>query len=253
MDTDGKLDAPRRRGWPRLLALAVLLAVAGAVWAAYGDALTLQNLADREAQLRQFQVEHPWLTYSSAFALYVAVTGLSLPGATVLSLAYGWFFGLLRGTVLVSFASTSGATVAFLLSRYLLRDAVMRRFGERLDGFLNALQREGAYYLFSLRLIPLVPFFVINVVMGLTPLPAWKFWWVSQLGMLPGTVVYLYAGASVPDLQTLADRGLKGILQPELIVAFTLLGLFPIVVKRLAARFARRDDVISLPQDRSEP
>jgi len=132
---------------------------------------------------------------------------------------------------LVSFASTAGATVAFLLSRYLFRDALQSRFGDRLAGFNAALESEGAFYLFTLRLIPAVPFFVINVVMGLTPLKTRTFWWVSQLGMLPGTVVYVSAGASVPSLQVLAERGVGGVLSPQLFAAFIALGLFPLIVK----------------------
>ncbi|MEZ6051815.1 MAG: TVP38/TMEM64 family protein [Planctomycetaceae bacterium] len=161
------------------------------------------------------------------------MTGLSIPGAVALTLMYGWFFGFWRGVILVSFASTTGATVAFLLARFLLQDVVQAKFGDRLKAFNQALEREGAFYLFTLRLIPLFPFFVINLVMGLTPLRTSTYWWVSQLGMLPGTAVYVYAGSSVPDLATLAERGTSGILTPNVLIAFALLGLFPLVIRKI--------------------
>lgn len=201
-----------------------------------GDVLTLDYLATQEALLRDYQQQHPQLIYVLAFAIYVAVTGLSIPGATVLSLLIGWFFGWLRGVVLVSFASTAGATVAFLLSRYLFRTALQEKFGQRLQQFNEALKREGPFYLFTLRLIPAIPFFVINVVMGLTPLKTSTYWWVSQLGMLPATIVYLYAGASVPTLAKLAERGTSGILSLRIVIALALLGLFPLLVRFILSK-----------------
>ena len=225
----------RSKMWKKLLVLAVVLGAVVVVYARFGDALTLGSLAASESQLRQFQVEHPILVYGIAFAVYVAVTGLSLPGAAGLTLVYGWYFGLVRGVILVSFASTTGATVAFLLSRYLFRDAVLKRFGDKLSGFNDALRREGPFYLFALRLIPAVPFFVINLVMGLTPIRVITYWWVSQLGMLAGTAVYVYAGSRVPSLEKLADGGVGAVFTPtqltQIILAFVLLGVFPLVVR----------------------
>ena len=220
--------------------LAVLLAVAAAAAAAYlrfGDALSLAAIAEQEAALRAYQQDHPRLVYGAAFLVYVAVTGLSLPGAAVLTLVFGWYFDFLRAVVLVSFASTTGASLAFLLSRYVFRDAVQSRFGGRLRAFNDALARDGALYLFTLRLVPAVPFFVINLVMGLTPLRLGTFWWVSQVGMLPGTAVYVYAGSAVPDLQVLSERGLGGIVSPQVLAAFVLLGVFPFLVKTVMRRF----------------
>jgi uncharacterized membrane protein YdjX (TVP38/TMEM64 family) len=221
----------------RLLTLAGLAAVFGVGLWLLGDQLSLDNLAAREAGFRQFQLEHPLLLYVLAFAAYVLVTGLSIPGATAMTLLLAWLFGFWRGLLLVSFASTLGASFAFLLSRYLLRDAIQRRFSSRLAAFNEALRREGAFYLFTLRLIPAVPFFVINIVMGLTPMRLATFWWVSQVGMFPATVVYVFAGSSVPSLQILAERGLGGILRTELLAVFVLLGLYPLIVKRLFVRF----------------
>ncbi|TWU34279.1 TVP38/TMEM64 family protein [Novipirellula artificiosorum] len=216
----------------------VFLVVAAIVVITYtqlGDLLSLENLAKHETGLREFQADHPILVYGVAFFVYVVVTGLSLPGAAVLTLVYGWYFGLLRGVVLVSFASTAGATVAFLLSRFLFRDSIRKRFGQRLQSFNEALEREGPFFLFTMRLIPAVPFFVINAVMGLTPIRTLTFCWVSQLGMLAGTAVYVYAGSSVPDLQTLAEDGIGAVFSPiqlaQIIIAFAILGIFPLIVR----------------------
>ncbi len=222
------------------LLVAVIVIVA---YTQFGDLLSLENLAKQETQLRTFQADHPVLVYGAAFLVYVVLTGLSLPGAAVLTLVYGWYFGLVRGLVLVSFASTAGATMAFLLSRFLFRDAIQNRFGERLKNFNESLEKEGPFFLFTLRLIPAVPFFVINAVMGLTPIRTRTFWWVSQLGMLAGTAVYVYAGSSVPDLKTLADDGIGAVFSPrqlgQIASAFVLLGLFPLIV-RFTMKFVQR-------------
>ncbi|TWT78912.1 TVP38/TMEM64 family inner membrane protein YdjZ [Planctomycetes bacterium CA13] len=231
--------------------VALFLTVVVVVLIAYtqfGDLLSLESLAKQESQLRSFQANHPVLVYGAAFTVYVVVTGLSLPGAAVLTLVYGWYFGMLRGFPLISFASTAGATMAFLLSRFLFREAIQKRFGERLVSFNEALEREGPFFLFTLRLIPAVPFFVINAVMGLTPIKTFTFWWVSQVGMLAGTAVYVYAGSSVPDLQTLADKGIGAVFSPnqlsQILIAFVLLGLFPLIV-RFVMKFIHRTKATS--------
>ena len=232
------IETSTAAGWMRKL---VILAAVGALFAVlytqFGSYLSLSSLAEHEAAFRAYQQQHPVLIYGIAFTAYVIVAGLSLPGATGMTLLTGWLFGFWRAVLLVSFASTTGASLAFLLSRYLLRDSIQQKFGDRLKMFNDALEREGAFYLFTLRLIPAVPFFVINVVMGLTPIRLRTYWWVSQIGMLAGTGVYVYAGASVPSLQTLADGGVRGILSPRLLAAFVILGLFPIVLKKLLGRF----------------
>ena len=236
----------------------ILLVVIGVVivgYALFGDLLSLENLAKQETQLRTLQAESPLLVFGAAFLIYVAVTGFSLPGAAILTLAYGWYFGWIRGLVLVSFASTTGATIAFLFSRFLFRDAIQNRFGDRLQSFNQSLEKEGPFFLFTLRLIPAVPFFVINAVMGLTPIPTRTFWWVSQLGMLAGTAVFVYAGSSVPDLQTLADKGIGAVFTPsqmtQIVIAFVLLGLFPLIV-RYAMKFFGRSNADSETADQSE-
>lgn len=219
--------------WQKLLVLAVVAVLFGGCYWAFGDYLSLDRLAEHEAAFRHYQQQHPVLIYGLAFAAYVTVAGLSLPGAAAMTLVLGWLFGFWRAVLVVSFASTTGASLAFLLSRYLLREGIQQRFGEKLQRFNEALHREGAFYLFSLRLIPAVPFFVINVVMGLTPMRLATFWWVSQVGMLPGTAVYVYAGSNVPTLQQLAAQGMGGILSTEVLLSFALLGLFPLIVKKL--------------------
>jgi uncharacterized membrane protein YdjX (TVP38/TMEM64 family) len=181
--------------------------------------------------LREAYAEHGLLMVGGYFLCYVLMAALSLPGATVMGLAGGAVFGFWVGTAAVSFASTIGATLAFLMSRYLLRDAVQRRFGDRLAAVNEGVAREGAWYLFTLRLIPVFPFFVINLVMGLTPMPARTFYWVSQLGMLGGTMVYVNAGRELGRLESLS-----GILSPSMLLAFALLGLFPLAVKKVVAR-----------------
>jgi len=206
------------------LAVVVLIAVlAGAFFALGGHRyLTLEQLRAHQAEAQRYFVSHPWQTGLAYFLAYVAVTGLSLPGAAVLTLFGGAVFGLAWGTLIVSFASSLGATLAFLASRFVLRDWVQARFGEKLRPVNDGVAREGAFYLFALRLVPAFPFFVINLVMGLTPMRAWTFYWVSQVGMLAGTAVYVYAGTRLGEFR----------LSGGLVAAFTLLGLFPLAAKK---------------------
>lgn len=212
--------------------LAIALVLAALILAFFvldlGDFLSLEYLTERRDALAAQVHAHPWQSALAYFAIYVAVTGLSLPGAAVLTLAGGAVFGLLWGTVLVSFASSLGATLAFLAARFLFRDAVQRRFAERLRVVNRGIERDGPFYLFTLRLVPLFPFFVINLLLGLTPMRTGVFYVVSQLGMLPGTLVYVNAGRELGEIESLA-----GLLSPGLIAAFVLLGLFPLVAKKL--------------------
>lgn len=238
--TDEAAPVSERR-WLKPMIILAIIALAAFLFIQFGHLLSLDYLAQKESQLRAFQAENPYLVYGVAFLVYVTVTGLSLPGAAGLTLVYGWYFGFWRTVLLVSFASTAGATLAFLMSRYLLRDSVQNKFGDRLTAFNEQLEKDGAFYLFTLRLIPAVPFFVINLVMGLTPLKARTFWWVSQVGMLPGTMVYVYAGSRVPNLTVLAQDGAAAVFSPsqltQLIVAFALLGVFPLVIRKVMNLF----------------
>ena len=241
-ETTTPAEQPEPAGvpWSKIVVFLILAAGIG-LGVVFRDSLTLTALAEREAELKAFQAEHPVAVYGIAFAVYVAITGLSLPGAAALTLLMGWYFGLLRGVILVSFASTAGATIAFLFSRFLLRDAIQNKFGEKLTWFNEQLDKDGPFFLFTLRLVPVVPFFVINAVMGLTRIKTFTFWWVSQLGMLAGTIVYVYAGSQVPNLKALAEEGAGAVFTParltQITIAFVLLGVFPLIVKFLLARF----------------
>jgi uncharacterized membrane protein YdjX (TVP38/TMEM64 family) len=208
--------------------------VAVAFWT-LRDRIDPSLIIDNEATVRRWIDGHSLLSLGLAFLLYVTVTGLSLPGATPLSTICGWLFGFWRGVLLVSFASTTGAMLAFLLSRYLFRETLQQYFGPRLKKFDEALEREGAFYLFALRLTPAVPYFVVNLAMGLTPIRARTYWWVSQLGMLPATLVFVWAGASVPSLKEVVERGPSAIMSPQLAAALIGLGVFPLVARRVVA------------------
>jgi dihydrolipoamide dehydrogenase len=213
----------------RVLVLAGIVLVVAAFFAFGGHRyLSFEHVKSQQAAIDAWYASNPAATVLAFFAVYVAVTGLSLPGAVIMTLAAGAIFGLGWGAAIVSFASSLGATLAFIASRYLLRDWVQARFGRQLAAINAGVAKDGAQYLFTLRLIPAVPFFVINLAMGLTPLRTWTFYWVSQLGMLAGTLVYVNAGTQLALLQSLS-----GILSPGLVGAFALLGLFPLIAGRM--------------------
>ncbi|MCB1962668.1 MAG: FAD-dependent oxidoreductase [Rhodocyclaceae bacterium] len=200
-----------------------------------GRFFSLDYFKGQHAAIEAYRAAHPWATAGMFFAIYVAVTALSFPGAAVLTLVAGAIFGLLTGLVIVSFASSIGATLAFLASRFLLRDWVQQRFGDRLKAINAGVEKEGGFYLFTLRLVPAFPFFVINLLMGLTPIRVGTFYWVSQLGMLAGTIVYVNAGTQLGQIDSLA-----GILSPALLGSFVLLGIFPLIAKRIVAAVQAR-------------
>ena len=196
-----------------------------------GQYLNLQTLKAQQASIEAFREARPVFAIALYFSIYVLVTALSLPGATLLTLAGGAIFGLLWGTIIISFASTAGATLAFLISRFLLRDWVKARFGQRLDAIDEGIRREGAFYLFTLRLVPVFPFFLLNLLFGLTGMKARTFYWVSQIGMLAGTVAYVNAGTQLAKIDSLA-----GIVSPALLGSFVLLGIFPLLARKIVAR-----------------
>lgn len=218
-----------------LLLIALALGIGAFFFFDLGRFLSLNYLKQSQASFAELYASEPLKVAGAYFLIYVATTALSLPGAAIITLAGGAIFGLFWGTVIVSFASSIGATLAFLVSRFVLGSTVEDKFGKRLAEINRGVEKDGAFYLFTLRLIPLIPFFVINLVMGLTPLRAATYWWVSQVGMLPGTMVYVYAGSSVPDLSALAEDGAAAVFSPgqllQLAVAFALLGLFPLAAK----------------------
>jgi uncharacterized membrane protein YdjX (TVP38/TMEM64 family) len=215
---------------------ALLLVVAGLFfYFDLGRFLSLDYLKASQQRFQQLYLEHRLAVIAGYMAVYIVVTALSLPGAAVMTLAGGGFFGLATGTVVVSFASTIGATCACLAARFVLRDWVQEKFGERLQAVNAGMAKEGAFYLFSLRLIPVFPFFVINLLMGLTSMPIRTYFWVSQIGMLPATIVYVNAGNELAKIDSLS-----GIVSPGLIASFALLGLFPLTVKKVMHYFRRR-------------
>jgi pyruvate/2-oxoglutarate dehydrogenase complex dihydrolipoamide dehydrogenase (E3) component/uncharacterized membrane protein YdjX (TVP38/TMEM64 family) len=193
-----------------------------------GKYFSLDYIKGQQASVQAYYAANPAQAIGAFFAVYVAVTALSLPGAAIMTLLAGAVFGLLVGTVIVSFASTIGATLAFLVSRFILRDSIEAKFGDKLAAINRGIEKDGPFYLFTLRLVPAFPFFVINLVMGLTKMKTWTFFWVSQLGMFAGTVVYVFAGQKLGEITSL-----KGILSPGLIGAFILLGIFPLVAKKI--------------------
>ena len=195
-----------------------------------GRYLSLDWLKSQQDAIAAWQASHPLALAATYFLLYVAVTALSLPGAALMTLAGGAIFGLWWGLLIVSFASSIGATLAFLVSRFLLRDWVAGRFGERLAAIDAGIRREGAFYLFTLRLVPVFPFFVINLLFGLTAIKARTFYWISQLGMLAGTVVYVNAGTQLAKIDSLS-----GIVSSGLLISFALLGIFPLIAKKIVA------------------
>ena len=210
-----------------ILALIVIF-IASFFYFDLGRFFTLEYFKGQQQALQAYYAANPALTISSYMAIYIAVTALSLPGAAIMTLAAGALFGNLVGLIMVSFASSIGATLAFLVSRFLLRDYVQNKFGDKLKAINAGVEKEGAFYLFTLRLVPVFPFFVINLAMGLTPIKTLAFYLVSQVGMLAGTFVYVNAGTQIGKLESL-----QGILSPELLFSFALLGIFPLAAKKI--------------------
>ncbi len=217
-----------------ILALVLIGAIAAYFIFDLGQYLSLESFKASQAEIVAAKDANPFVYIAGFFLIYVAVTGLSIPGAAIMSLVAGALFGLVLGTVIVSFASTIGATLAFLSSRYLFRDWVQGKFGERLRAIDDGLAKDGAFYLFTLRLIPVFPFFVINLLMGLTRIKTWTFFWVSQLGMLAATIVFVNAGTQISRIESTS-----GLLSPALIGSFVALALFPWAAKFIV-RFVKR-------------
>jgi pyruvate/2-oxoglutarate dehydrogenase complex dihydrolipoamide dehydrogenase (E3) component/uncharacterized membrane protein YdjX (TVP38/TMEM64 family) len=218
-----------------LVVLGLIVLGVAAYWFDLGQYLSLDFFHSQQDRVQGFVADQPTTAAAIFFTVYVTVAALNIPGATIMTLIAGALFGLTRGTVIVSFASTIGATLAFLLSRFLLRDYVDRRFGAVVGRVNQGIAKDGAYYLFGLRLVPGFPFVVINLVMGLTRLHAWTFYWVSQLGMLAGTVVYVNAGTQLGKIESVSE-----ILSPQVIGSFVLLGLFPLVAKKIMDAIAAK-------------
>jgi pyruvate/2-oxoglutarate dehydrogenase complex dihydrolipoamide dehydrogenase (E3) component/uncharacterized membrane protein YdjX (TVP38/TMEM64 family) len=228
-----------RKETQQMKRLLLVLLLALAVGAFFGlhlqNYFTLQALKSEHQTFESLRSASPWLFAAGFFGVYVAMAALSLPGAAILTLAAGASFGILEGTLLVSFASALGATLALIVSRYLLRDSVQRRFGEKLRAINEGMQRDGAFYLFTLRLIPLFPFFVVNLLMGLTPIRIGTFYWVSQLGMLPATLAFVNAGTQLARIEHLS-----GIASPTLLLSFAVLAVLPWIARAVVRLIRRR-------------
>lgn len=197
--------------------------------------ISLDYLKTQQAMIAAYHHANPVTTAFIFFTIYIAITALSLPGAAIMTLAGGVIFGLFVGTLIVSFASTIGATLAFLVSRFLFRELLQKKFAERLQIINQGIKEDGAFYLFTLRLVPIFPFFIVNLLMGLTPIKTSIFFIISQIGMLAGTVVYVYAGTQLAKINTLED-----ILSVELLVAFSLIGLLPLISRKVIAAIITR-------------
>lgn len=212
-----------------------MLVAGGVLYWQFGEYASLGYIQERQTAFQEYYAENKALVLISFFAGYIAVTALSLPGAAVMTLLAGALFGLIAGVVVVSFASSIGATLAFLVARFVLGESLQKKYADKLQKINEGVEREGKFYLFTMRLIPAFPFFLINILMGLTTIPAVSFYWVSQLGMLAGTVVYVFAGTQLAEIKSLGD-----ILSPGLIAAFVALGVFPLAAKKTIGLLHRR-------------
>ena len=225
-----------RNLFKKLILVAAIIILVIVFWAFdLGRYFTLSYVKGSLDRFKSLYAEHRVLVILIYFVIYVVSTSLSLPGAAILTITGGALFGFLTGTLIVSFASTIGATLACFIARFLLRDWVQGKFGEKIVKINEGIGKEGAFYLFTLRLIPVFPFWIINLVMGLTKMRLWTFYWVSQLGMLAGTMVYINAGKEIAKIDSL-----RGILSPGLLISFALLGIFPIAVKKLLTLYKKR-------------
>ncbi|WP_372680946.1 TVP38/TMEM64 family protein [Desulfosarcina sp.] len=227
----------KKKNWINKVAIVgvIVLGIVAFRYFDLGQYLTLDYIKGSQEKFQALYLSNRFLVIATYMGIYIAVTALSLPGAAVMTLAGGGLFGLVVGTVVISFASTIGATLACLVARFLLRDWVQDKFGGKLKTINEGVEKEGAFYLFSLRLVPIFPFFVINLLMGLTRMRLFTFFWVSQIGMLAGTVVYVNAGKELAKIDSLS-----GILSPGVLASFVVLGLFPITVKKLLALYKRK-------------
>ncbi len=227
----------RSTSWLRLLPTIFLIVAIGAVAYFFRGQLTLDAFVAYEDRLLSVKSQWPLLLGLGFVVYYALHTGMMMPGAGLLSLVAGKLFGLALGLPMANVAATMGATLAFLMSRFVFGAFVRERYGDRLAEVDRALEREGPFYLFSMRLIPWMPFFLTNILMGLTPIRLRTYWWVSQLSMLPGGVLYVYTGSQLPSLRELSEEGLRSVLTPGLAVAFIGIAVFPHVARFILSQF----------------
>lgn len=222
-----------------ILLIVVAAAVAAFFYFDAGQWLTLEQLKNQQASLEAYRAENPALVALLYILLYIVVTALSLPGAAIMTLSGGAIFGVFWGTIFANISATIGATLAFLIARFILGNWVQEKFGDRIEPINKGIEQDGGFYLFSLRLVPVFPFFIINVVMGLTKIKTFTFFWVSQVGMLAGAAVYANAGTQLAKIDSLS-----GIASPGLLISFVLLGVFPLIARKALEAFkARRSPV----------
>lgn len=219
-----------------LILLLLLILGAFALYSARGY-FDLDTLGEYEETLKRFASERPIAAIAIAFLIYYIGAFISVPGLSILTVTMGWIFGFRSGLLIVSFASVAGATGLMLFTRYCLKHYIERRFSKLLNRFNDRFGEDCPYCLFTMRLIPGVPFVLSNILPALTKMNGFTFWWVSQLGMLPGTIAYVYAGSSLPSLASLKETGVSGIISPQLVLAFAVLGILPIVIKKITEKF----------------
>ena len=222
--------------------MVAIVALFAALYSQFKEFADLEFIKAQRGKFESFYADNPTTVIVAYFLGYITVAALSLPGAAILTLLAGAIFGVFVGVVVVSFASAIGATLAFLVARFLLGKTLQAKYGDKLRRVNEGVQKEGKFYLFTMRLIPAFPFFLINILMGLTPLRVGAFYWVSQLGMLPGTIVYVNAGTQLAKIDSL-----KGILTFEIIASFVALGLFPLAAKKIIGAFRARGDKAQTP------
>jgi uncharacterized membrane protein YdjX (TVP38/TMEM64 family) len=221
-----------------LLLGTVLLAIGAFFYFDAGQWLTLDQLKNQQATIEAYRSDHPILVALLYIGSYILVTALSLPGAALMTLTGGAIFGVVWGTLFANISATIGATCAFLIARFILGDWVQEKFGDRIEPINKGIEQDGGFYLFSLRLVPVFPFFIINVVMGLTKIKTFTFFWVSQVGMIAGAAVYANAGTQLAKIDSLS-----GIASPALLGSFVLLGLFPLIARKTLEFFkSKRSD-----------
>jgi len=239
-------DVVERRRWGRCLVLILVASIVGwGIWLKR-DGESVAWLVEQESRLDAGWQDQPAVVLLMAFLAYVFISAFSIPVATLLSLAIGRFLGFWPALAVVSFGSTVGATLAMLLGRYLLREIVVRRLGSRGSGILESFRNHGAFYLFTLRMMPQAPFVLVNLVMSVSSIRASTFFWVSQIGMLPGTCLYVFAGSRLPSLKAALDGPIEGIVSGPLVVALILLGVFPLAVRIAWLRkFSANDRLVS--------
>ncbi len=220
-----------RRTWLKPLIFLALAVVVAGLSIYFRDHLTLAGLADDVERLRQWRDRHPLAVALLLAAVFVISTGLSIPSVITLSIISGSLLGMWVGLVVASFSETAGATVAFLISRYLLRSSIEDRWKENVERADKMLDRDGVFYLLSLRLIHVIPSWMINLVLGCTRVPVSTFWWTTQMGMLPATSLYVFTGAHLPEIEQLKEQGIFGIVTPPIIGVFVLLAAVPLIVR----------------------